>query len=98
MSIKQLKGELVSKTVPNLFSERIEEFKQLFPEVVTEGKIDFDKLKEIDPNGIDTLFIPFMLRTDKIPEKLFKEIKQYILDTLDDAAKGNEDVMIVIRK
>lgn len=45
MSTKQPKGEPVSKTAPNLFSERIEEFTQLFPEVVTEGKIDFDKTR-----------------------------------------------------
>jgi adenine-specific DNA-methyltransferase len=45
MSTKQPKGEPISKTAPNLFAERIEEFKQLFPEVVTEGKIDFDKMR-----------------------------------------------------
>jgi len=46
MTTKQPKGKLVSKTAPNLFTERIEEFKVLFPEVFTEGKIDFDKLKQ----------------------------------------------------
>jgi len=45
MSNKQLKGKPISKTTPNLFAERIEEFKQLFPEVVTEGKVDFDKMR-----------------------------------------------------
>jgi len=33
MNIKRLKGEPVPKTAPNLFAERIEEFKTLFPEV-----------------------------------------------------------------
>lgn len=45
MSTKQPKGEPVSKTAPNLFAERIEEYNQLFPEVVTEGKVDFDKMR-----------------------------------------------------
>jgi len=45
MTTKQPRGEPISKTAPNLFAERIEEFKQFFPEVVTEGKVDFDKMK-----------------------------------------------------
>lgn len=45
MSVQPPKGEPISKTSPNLFTERIEEFEQLFPEVFTEEKIDFDKLK-----------------------------------------------------
>lgn len=45
MNIKQLKGEPVPKTAPDFPAERIEEFKMLFPEAITEGKIDFDKLK-----------------------------------------------------
>ncbi len=45
MNTKQPRGESISKTAPNLFTERMEEFKNLFPEVGTGGKIDFDKLK-----------------------------------------------------
>jgi len=45
VNTKQPRGESISKTAPNLFTERMEEFKNLFPEVGTGGKIDFDKLK-----------------------------------------------------
>jgi len=45
MSIKQPNGEPVAKTTPNFTAERIEELKTLFPEIITESKIDFDKLK-----------------------------------------------------
>jgi adenine-specific DNA-methyltransferase len=39
------KGKPVPMTAPSLFAERIEEFRMLFPEAFTEGKIDFDKMK-----------------------------------------------------
>jgi adenine-specific DNA-methyltransferase len=45
MSIRQQKGNPVSRIAPDFFAERIEEFERIFPEAVTEGKIDFDKLK-----------------------------------------------------
>ena len=45
MSKKQSIKKKVNYEAPNLFAERMEEFKTMFPEVLTEGKIDFDKLK-----------------------------------------------------
>lgn len=54
MSTKQPKGEPASKIAPNLFSERMEEFKQLFPEVFTEKKVDFDKMKMALGEEIDS--------------------------------------------
>lgn len=45
MSMEQIKGEPVPKTAPNFSAERIEELRILLPEVLTEGRIDFDKLK-----------------------------------------------------
>ncbi|TRZ53670.1 MAG: site-specific DNA-methyltransferase, partial [Dehalococcoidia bacterium] len=45
MSKKLSIKKKVKYEAPNLFAERIEEFKDMFPEVLTEGKIDFDKLK-----------------------------------------------------
>jgi adenine-specific DNA-methyltransferase len=45
MCAKQLKGRPVPKTTPNLFAERVEELKCVFPEVITEGRVDFDKIK-----------------------------------------------------
>jgi len=40
-------GKKVSKEAANLLSERVEELKRLFPAVVSEGKIDWDKLRAI---------------------------------------------------
>jgi adenine-specific DNA-methyltransferase len=45
MSKKQSIKKKVNYEAPNLFAERLEEFKAMFPEVLTEGKVDFDKLK-----------------------------------------------------
>lgn len=45
MSKKQSIKKRVNYKAPNLFAERMEELKTMFPEVLTEGKIDFDKLK-----------------------------------------------------
>ena len=36
--------ESVAATSPNLVEERIEQLKALFPEAVSEGKVDFAKL------------------------------------------------------
>lgn len=45
MSKKQSIKKKVNYESPNLFAEKMKEFKAMFPEVLTEGKIDFDKLK-----------------------------------------------------
>jgi adenine-specific DNA-methyltransferase len=36
----------MDKTTPDLIDEQIEKLKRLFPEVVTEGRIDFERLRE----------------------------------------------------
>jgi len=43
--MQQPKSVPVSRTAPDFFAKRIEEFKTLFPEAIAEGGIDFDKLK-----------------------------------------------------
>jgi adenine-specific DNA-methyltransferase len=45
--------EKLSKTSPELESMNIEQLKELFPSVVTEGKIDFDKLRLLLGDEID---------------------------------------------
>jgi adenine-specific DNA-methyltransferase len=45
MSMQKPKGNPVSRTAPDFFAERIEEFKTMFPEAITEGKFDFDKMR-----------------------------------------------------
>jgi adenine-specific DNA-methyltransferase len=45
MSKKQSIKKKVNYEAPNIFAERIEEFKSIFPEVLTEGRIDLEKLK-----------------------------------------------------
>jgi adenine-specific DNA-methyltransferase len=37
--------ERISKTTPDLASDQVERLKQLFPECVTEGRVDFDRLR-----------------------------------------------------
>ena len=37
--------ERVSQTTPDLSSAQVERLKQLFPECVTEGRVDFDRLR-----------------------------------------------------
>ena len=38
--------ESVAETFPDFIDERIEQLKTLFPEVVSEGKVDFEKLRQ----------------------------------------------------
>ncbi len=45
--------EKLSKTSPDIESMNIEQLKELFPSVVTEGKIDFDKLRVLLGDEID---------------------------------------------
>jgi adenine-specific DNA-methyltransferase len=45
--------EKLSKTSPDLESMNIEQLKELFPSVVTEGKVDFDKLRLLLGDEID---------------------------------------------
>jgi adenine-specific DNA-methyltransferase len=45
--------EKLTKTSPDLESMNIEQLKELFPSVVTEGKIDFDKLRILLGDEID---------------------------------------------
>jgi hypothetical protein len=53
MSKKQTIKKKVNHEAPNLFAERLEELKTMFPEVLTEGKIDFNtKLKTYMPNSM----------------------------------------------
>ena len=46
--------ETVEKASPDLVADRIEQLKSLFPEVFSEGKVDFDKLKEALGKSVDT--------------------------------------------
>ncbi len=39
-------SEKISKESENILSENILKFKQIFPNIFSEGKIDFEKLKE----------------------------------------------------
>ena len=41
------KSDKVEQSTPSMVSERIEDLKQIFPECFTEGKIDFEKLREV---------------------------------------------------
>ena len=41
------KSEKVEQFTPSVVSERIEDLKQIFPECFTEGRIDFEKLREV---------------------------------------------------
>ena len=47
MSSGKPKIEHVQRTSPDLLRENIDRLKDLFPEVVTEGRVDFDKLRAI---------------------------------------------------
>ena len=38
---------------PDIAEENIKKLKQIFPEVVTEGKIDFDKLRQLLGEYVD---------------------------------------------
>ena len=62
MSKKQSSRSKVNYEAPNLFAERLVELKSIFPEVFSEGRIDFDKLKtalgeEIDAKPEECVFI-----------------------------------------
>lgn len=45
--VKAKKPTLIEHTSANLVAEQVERLKVLFPEVVAEGKVDFEKLKAI---------------------------------------------------
>ena len=45
MGKRKLKAESVPRTSPDLVSEQIDRLKELFPEAVSEGKVDFDELR-----------------------------------------------------
>ena len=45
--------ELTGKT-PDIVQENIEKLKTIFPDVFTEGKVDFDKLQQVLGNYIET--------------------------------------------
>lgn len=53
MSIQRPKGERVQKTSPDYNTERIGDLKTLFPEILTEGKIDFEKLRMVLEGEVD---------------------------------------------
>jgi len=46
--------EIVSKEVPNIIEENINRLQNLFPEVFSEGKINFDRLKATMGDIVDT--------------------------------------------
>ena len=45
MSEPAKRGEPVAMTTPDLVGERVRQLQALFPDVVTEGRVDFDKLR-----------------------------------------------------
>jgi len=53
---KMLKEEIetVEKTSPDLVMEQTEQLKHIFPQVFSEGKIDFDKLRTALGDNVDT--------------------------------------------
>ena len=46
--------ESVEKASPNLITDRTEQLRRLYPEVFSEGRVDFDKLKVALGEGVDT--------------------------------------------
>src|SRR3990170_4105273 len=44
----------VNKETPAIVPEQMEQLKELFPQIVTEGKIDFDKLREALGDEVDS--------------------------------------------
>lgn len=44
----------VHKETPGIGDEQVEGLKELFPQIVTEGKIDFDKLREALGDEVDS--------------------------------------------
>jgi adenine-specific DNA-methyltransferase len=51
--MKKLTDQDPQTKSPNLAAENIEQLKALFPEAVTEGKIDFDVLKQLLGGAVD---------------------------------------------
>jgi len=45
MSRKKAKRQQVAKATPDLLAERLEAMRELVPEALSEGKIDFEKLR-----------------------------------------------------
>ena len=45
MAAKKRKTESVKQATPDMATEQVERLKELLPEVVAEGKVDFEKLK-----------------------------------------------------
>ncbi len=54
MSKRQSKRQRFQRTSPDLLAEQVAKIQGLFPEVVTEGKIDFDKLRATLGEEVDT--------------------------------------------
>ncbi len=54
MSKRQSKPERIQHTSPDLLAEQVARLEEIFPEVVTEGKIAFDKLRATLGDEIDT--------------------------------------------
>ncbi len=46
--------ESVAATSPDIKAEQIEQLKNLFPQVVSEGKIDFEKLREMLGDAVES--------------------------------------------
>ena len=47
------KTERVNRTSPDLLQESVRRLRELFPEVVSEGKVDFDKLRSVLGDEVD---------------------------------------------
>jgi adenine-specific DNA-methyltransferase len=54
MKPTRLARDRVATSSPDIRAEQIEQLKQLFPEVVTEGKIDFEKLRMLLGDAVDS--------------------------------------------
>ena len=48
------KKQPVNKETPGIGTETVEDLKELFPQVFTEGKNDFDKLREALRDEVDS--------------------------------------------
>lgn len=53
MTKRKSKTDVVSRTSPNLLGEQVERLKELFPEIVVEGKVDFEKFKAMLGEEVD---------------------------------------------
>ncbi|HEV2238986.1 MAG TPA: hypothetical protein VGR57_20170, partial [Ktedonobacterales bacterium] len=54
MTQRKAPYERVDAASPDLRAEQIEQLRALFPAVVTEGRIDFDKLKVLLGDAVET--------------------------------------------